>query len=207
MEWIPIIEAAARLGVSDRTIRRKIHAGELFHVKQGGRVLVKLDGESPTETLSAAGRQLSEVATASAVLRSQDQESMSAMLAAMTDTVGALRSDLWAARVGTGVSWLACVAILGLLGWGASIHHVSTVESEVSRVRFAYERDQLAATVEAQGSTVRAANQRVGVLEAQIAEDAKAHAATVGGLRQALTLLDSEREDLRTEVAELACRD
>ena len=196
MQWVPIIEAAAVLGVSDRTIRRRIKAGDLQSVTQSGRVMVQIDAESPAETLSAVGRQMSEVATANVVVRSQDQEQVSAVLSAMTDTVGGLRTDLRISR-------LVIAGILGLLGWGAFIHHESTVVYEVARVEFGHEREGLEATVEAQGRAVRAANERAEVLEGQIADNA----ATMGGLRQALTLLDSEREDLRRHVADLQCRD
>ncbi len=42
-EWRTIVELAAELGVSDRTIRRRIDTGEYEAKKEGRKILVKVD--------------------------------------------------------------------------------------------------------------------------------------------------------------------
>ena len=52
--WVTVSKAAAALGVSDKTIRRRVKQGKLEAQLEGRRLLVKLDKQSDTMTDSVS---------------------------------------------------------------------------------------------------------------------------------------------------------
>lgn len=69
--WVTIAEAAARLEVSDRTIRRRVRDGELTSRKHKGRVLILLADDTMKR---AGGDGEPDMAALADIVRRQDAE-------------------------------------------------------------------------------------------------------------------------------------
>ena len=67
MAWFPIQYAAAALGVSDRTLRRRIRAGMYTHRRVGRMILVELDLSSINDRLADVGEDFAEASKANAI--------------------------------------------------------------------------------------------------------------------------------------------
>lgn len=67
MAWLPSQYAAVVLGISDRTLRRRIKAGMYTHRREGRMVLVELDLSSDTDRLADVGEDSAEAGKANAI--------------------------------------------------------------------------------------------------------------------------------------------
>jgi len=121
-EWLSVEAAALRLGISSRSIARRIQSGQLeSRVDANGRrsVLVCLpapDVSQPAETQPLKDVPIEGVVTAGQA-RDLAQQAMTLVIRSHDDTVLAARAEMFAARRSTRRAW-AAVAILVI---GASV--------------------------------------------------------------------------------------
>lgn len=127
MSWMTQNEAAAALGCSIRTIRRRIRAGSMDARRDGRRLLVAVDTDKAMATVTQVGRQLAEVGAAAAIQRKQENDALTTIHSTFKDTlnvlatyrergereVGAYRR---AARWGWTAAALLAIALVGA-GW------------------------------------------------------------------------------------------
>ena len=76
MSWMTQTEAAAALGCSIRTVRRRIRAGSLTARREGRRLLVEIDTDRALSTVTQVGRHLAEVGAAAVIQRKQDADAL-----------------------------------------------------------------------------------------------------------------------------------
>ena len=93
MSWMTQTEAAAALGCSNRTIRRRIRAGMLKTRREGRNILVDVDTDRAVATVTQVGRQLAEVGAAAAIQKKHDADTLSTMQATFADTLAALSAS------------------------------------------------------------------------------------------------------------------
>lgn len=176
MTWLPINEAVQVLAVSERTVYRRISAGELQTRKEGGRVLVDVGPEQQRQTVAGTVRHLAEVSTASVVQQAQQQEGLARQLSDMADWRDQLQGDLQTARVETKWlrRWLAAICLAGVVslsgggfGWLRQTGR-HKVELETVRIELSDQRGQ-ATVLSAQ---VRDREQRLDQARTELVETA-----------------------------------
>ena len=90
MSWMTQTEAAAALGCSIRTVRRRIRAGTLTARREGRRLLVEIDTDRALSTVTQVGRHLAEVGAAAAIQRRQDADALTTIHDTFKDTLSSL---------------------------------------------------------------------------------------------------------------------
>ena len=131
MSWMTQTEAAAALGCSNRTIRRRIRAGMLKTRREGRNILVDVDIDHAVATVTQVGRQLAEVGAAAAIQKKHDADTVSAMQATFADTLNALSASrdvmerqTLASRRSARTGWMtATILVIALFagGWYYSL--------------------------------------------------------------------------------------
>lgn len=124
MAWTPVSEAAAALGVSERTIWRRIKADSIPTKSEQGRTFVGID---PEELESDSVRHLSHVAAAQLSMRKLDADTLGEMLDVIRDFRELLQAQHKRARRSARFATVMCVLALagaGLLGW----YHLQTTQ-------------------------------------------------------------------------------
>lgn len=114
--WTPVSEAAAMLGVSERTIWRRIKSETIDSRSENGRTLVKLDDEDSEFPL----QHMSSMAAAQLSLRKLDVDGLNDVLAMVRDYRSTLESEARRARRSARfASLLTLAAAIGLVvgGW------------------------------------------------------------------------------------------
>jgi len=114
--WTPVSEAAAMLGVSERTIWRRIKSETIDSRSENGRTLVKLDDEDAEFPL----QHMSSMAAAQLSLRKLDVDGLNDVLAMVRDYRSTLESEARRARRSARfASLLTLAAAIGLVvgGW------------------------------------------------------------------------------------------
>jgi excisionase family DNA binding protein len=136
MAWIPVTEAAVTLGVSERTVQRRIKAGTLSATHSNGRTLVDID-EQPDRLSDAVGR-LTDSTVAGAVMRRSDQQTLEGVLSVMSDYRTDLKAEAtrarWAAMVGIGAA-ISMAAVGGFLAVGFHDLALRAIASEATQER------------------------------------------------------------------------
>ena len=107
MVWMPVSEAAASLGVSERTIWRRIKSQSIETRSEGGRTLVGLE---PPRTGDPV-RELSHVAAAQLSMRKLDADNLCDVLSVLADYRGTFDEQIRRSR--RALRWT--VALIGLL--------------------------------------------------------------------------------------------
>lgn len=149
--YVTTAEAATILGISIRTLQRRIAAGELPTMPDGRRVLVGLDAAAPAT--SPRGRhEITDPATGT-MISMPDHELAAAAVAAMRERESMLarvdRAEHLAAatRRRSSIAWVAAAAAgiaaaLGIgIAWSASTHRddlagrVAAAEAEIDELR------------------------------------------------------------------------
>ncbi len=135
MSWMTQTEAAAALGCSNRTIRRRIRGGMIKTRREGRNILVDVDTDQAVATVTQVGRQLAEVGAAAAIQKRQDADTLTAIQSTFTDalaTVSACRESIEheAARTrrAAWIGWLTALALLVALSGGGWLYHTSEVQ-------------------------------------------------------------------------------
>jgi len=130
--WLPLLDAAAAYGVSERTMRRRVSDGEVPHRLRHGRreVLVPASCQTATDTATTDGRPggdrlAGSAATALAAIQSIEG-GLAGVLAMLAEEIRADRhviieqaqTDLRRVRRHAGMAWglAACLAALGAAG-------------------------------------------------------------------------------------------
>ncbi|MCH7925308.1 MAG: hypothetical protein IIC51_07215 [Planctomycetes bacterium] len=90
MSWMTQTEAAAALGCSIRTVRRRIRAGSLTARREGRRLLVEIDTDRALSTVTQVGRHLAEVGAAAVIQRKQDADALTTIHETFKDTLSSL---------------------------------------------------------------------------------------------------------------------
>jgi len=134
MAWMQQRDALTMLGVSQRTLSRRISKGELETKRDGTSVLVWIDEESPVDPVAKIGGQLAKVAAADAIKHSRDMD----IVAATVDALGhaterAAETERRAHNtIRASVCMAATVAIAAIVGvgWGGMKYHESTLENQ-----------------------------------------------------------------------------
>ena len=121
MRLVTVSEAAAALHTSERTIWRRVRAGQLRKVREGDRTLVEVDVADPLTAVSDASGKLSDAVQANAILRAQDVD-------VLTIVVDELRHQRKVSRAGSVMAVAASVAMLAVTAWLAVQYHSATLE-------------------------------------------------------------------------------
>ncbi len=112
MAWMPVAEAAAALGVSERTIWRRIKAQSIESRSEAGRTLVVVEDDA---TRQDAVRHLSHVAAAQLSMRKLDADTVTDVLAVLADYRSAFDLEIARTRRASRFAFaLAAVLMLGL---------------------------------------------------------------------------------------------
>jgi len=159
--WRSIDEAAAALGVCERTVRRRVERGEFTVQRVGGRVLVDIGGGAvPSVALASEARAVAEDARRSQATALVAFEQASR---AFADVERRHVADLRAARRSRSVAWIAAgVAALVAFAAAWTAGKLSdTVDTLTVQTARAEEREQRAWT--AVTDSLRAAEARQGV--------------------------------------------
>ncbi len=154
MVWMPVAEAAATLGVSERTIWRRIKSRTIDSRSEGGRTLVGLDPDSGDDE---SVRQLTNVAAAQLSMRKLDADNLCDVLTVLSEYRTSMHEQLRRSRRAARLSLtLACVLLVALFagGW----YHMNTIAALVASHRDANQalRSELGKDIRAQA--VRAAS-------------------------------------------------
>ena len=122
MAWMAVAEAAASLGVSERTIWRRIKSKSIDTRGENGRTLVQL----PTgENGEGTDQKLSNVSVAHFSMRKFEDDRTSEMLALLSDYRASFDSQISAMR--RSLRWLtALVCLLVMMVAGGAWYHVTT---------------------------------------------------------------------------------
>ena len=124
---VTVDDAAAALGVSDRTIRRYIRSGRLYVVKHGRQTLVRLDASgasTPARPMTTdTDRQTDQTLEILREAHRREVELLEARIADLKSQVEMFRSMLPGRVSATGAPWWLVVLLAGLLlalaGWTA----------------------------------------------------------------------------------------
>jgi|GEM_PF-2492742 len=130
MSWMTQTEAAAALGCSIRTIRRRIRAGSIGARREGRRLLVEVDTDKAMATVTQVGRQLAEVGAAAAIQRKQENDALSTIHSTFKDTLDVLAAyreraerEVSACRRAARWGWMAAAMLaIAIVGAGWFIH-------------------------------------------------------------------------------------
>ncbi|MCB9851096.1 MAG: hypothetical protein H6817_10385 [Phycisphaerales bacterium] len=196
MAWMPVAEAAARLGVSERTIWRRIKSDSIQSRNEAGRTLVMFDEQGDdSETV----RQLSHVAAAQLSMRKLDADTMGEVLGQLGECRTSFEREMGRKRTALRITALVAAVLALALGAGV-IYHTDTL----TRLRADHVADLDALRTEHQ--------QELGDQQAVIARSegtAKAQADEVAHLRKAsmeyqthLAALEASRNELQCTVEE-----
>lgn len=159
MAWLSMTDAASALGCTERTIRRRVRAGQLDVRRDGHRSLVEIDTDRAMDTVTGIGRQMSEVATATAIQRRQDSDLLGIVVAE-------LQSARRTARVATVMSVMAVIVMGGIVAWLGTQFHTM----EVGHIRAASENRRLLDSAVSEAVQARS-GQHEASLRAERAED------------------------------------
>lgn len=199
MRLVTPTEAAATLGCSERTIRRKLASGQLRKVSQSGRTLVEVETLDPLADVSG---KLAEVTTAHAIQRRTDSDTMSAVVATLDRALEradyserrAMNAVRWSVLAASGVGIAAVVAVLAVAWYThtEAVNHAGTVASLETSLT-----GQLSKTATLQTALTGARLDRDGLAEAvRVAEARAAEALTIAAT------LQLERDGLAETVRE-----
>lgn len=119
MAWMPVAEAAASLGVSERTIWRRIKSDTIPSKSDRGRTLVALDDPDPD---ADPVRQMSHVAAAQLSMRKLDADTLSEVLAVMTDYRTSFDDEIRRVRRGARFAGVVATVLLLALCGGVWYH-------------------------------------------------------------------------------------
>jgi hypothetical protein len=170
MAWKPVAEVAAAMGVSERTIWRRIKANTIESRNENGRTLVYIEEPDP-ETDPV--RQLSHVAAAQLSMRKLDADTMTDVLAVLKDYRTSF--DLEIARARREARWGLVTAVVLLVAVAAGVvYHTQKVKDL---------RDD-----------------RQTALELQQAELIAKHQEAIGGLKTRAAEAQAQAEALASEV-------
>jgi len=219
MELATVEEAATMMGVSVRTVWRKLKADELQSHKQGGRVMVDVTDLTDCDTARDTGRQMTQVAAAQLAIRHQDSERWERTLAEFRRFEDTLRDEMRLVSRGRQVAIgavIGLVAILGAVaGGGAWWHrdqqavaerehglavaemreqHVEQVAAEKGRA------GQLAASVGDLEGQVGTLNEELTITKLSAAEDRGRAERLMSNLNEAR----EENDELQAQVQDLA---
>jgi hypothetical protein len=117
MAWMPVAEAAARLGVSERTIWRRIKSDSIQSRSEGGRTLVAYE-DPAGETV----RQLSHVAAAQLSMRKLDADTFGEAVGALGEFRNAFEREMARKRTALRVVGSLAAVLLIALAAGAYWH-------------------------------------------------------------------------------------
>ncbi len=195
MAWMPVAEAAARLGVSERTIWRRIKSATIPSRSEAGRTLVDFDeSATPAEGSSTFGARSADLEA-----RGLDDEAMAALVAELGEFRAASEREVLRARRSKRAALTLAAVLMGAVGAGVWYHldtlariaksHAGTVHD----LDVAYEQDlggmrSASARLEAQVATQQAEL-------ARLQKDADAQ-------RAALAAIESSRDALQCLVDE-----
>ncbi len=127
---MPVAEAAAVLGVSERTIWRRIKSDTIDTRSENGRTLVHIEEPEPT---ADPVRQLSNVAAAQLSMRKLDADNISDVLTVLTDYRASFDKEMTRTRRGTRFAWFVA-AILLLAATASVLYH----REQFTRLRLAH---------------------------------------------------------------------
>jgi hypothetical protein len=179
-EWLSVEAAALRMGISSRSIARRIQSGQLeSRVDANGRrnVLVCLPAPNVSQPVAAAVKETAaEQSTtenpsqgiSSSQARELAQQALTVVIRSHEETVLAARSEMFAARRSSRRAW-AAVAIL-LIGASVTVGIVThNLTAAAGLVREAEEREQHAQT-QITGLTAERDQLRDQMVQAKIRE-------------------------------------
>lgn len=129
MAWTPVSEAAAALGVSERTIWRRIKADTIPTKSEQGRTFVGID---PEELESDSVRHLSQVAAAQLSMRKLDADTLGELLEVIRDYRESLQVQHKRSRRSARLATMMCMLAMagaGFLGW----YHLQSTQRLNSR--------------------------------------------------------------------------
>ena len=116
---MPVAEAAVVLGVSERTIWRRIKSDTIDTRSENGRTLVHIEEPEPA---ADPVRQLSNVAAAQLSMRKLDADNISDVLTVLTDYRASFDKEMTRTRRGTRFAWFVA-AVLLLAATASVLYH------------------------------------------------------------------------------------
>ncbi|MCH8149062.1 MAG: helix-turn-helix domain-containing protein, partial [Planctomycetes bacterium] len=176
MSWMTQTEAAAALGCSIRTVRRRVRAGSLTARREGRRLLIEVDTDKALSTVTQVGRHLAEVGASAAIQRREDADSLTTIHETFKDILSSLAScqdraerDIGTYRRSARRGW-AMASFLGIgLASAAWFIHTERVahsdglhvlENEVQAIESAAETAMVTSEVRHAGEMTTVAAQR-----------------------------------------------
>lgn len=178
MAWMPVAEAAATLGVSERTMWRRIKAQTVPSRNENGRTLVALDDPDPNRD---PVRQLSHVAAAQLSMRKLDADTVAELLAVVGEYRTSFETESARARRAARWSGAAAVLLMVLLFAGVWYHAASLYDLKTSHA------DDITQVKDGYAETVAELAEKTSRAEGL----ASAHAAEIDSLRR----LDVQRHE------------
>jgi len=149
MTWLCSQDAAAHLGISDRTLRRRLRTNQYNHRREGRMVLVELDKPDTEDRMATIGDHFAEASKANAITTRTTADAMAALSERHRIEVQTLR------RMNVATTVIGCLAsaslatvvvILALAYDGTrddvSAMRVEHVRQEMKTATLRAERDQ-----------------------------------------------------------------
>jgi len=131
MEFVPVSEAAARHGKSERTVWRWIKEAKVTTQTVGGRVLVGCDN---TDRMRDTIEQLSTVTSEQVVLRDREFDSHGRLLSVVESLNVTLRGELRASRLSSRALSVFAFVLLVVMGVGVYFHTTLLAKSDAGRI-------------------------------------------------------------------------
>lgn len=168
MAWLCSQDAAAHLGISDRTLRRRLRAGQYNFRREGRMHLVELDVPDDTDRLADVGEHFAQAAAATAITSRTTADTMAALSASQRETIRMLKiGTAVTAAVGVLATVMLCfVGRYMYLRYDATRNELSDARRQHVRQVSTLERERDVAR-----QAVVQANSRTAAAEAQAAED------------------------------------
>lgn len=130
MSWMTQTEAAAALGCSVRTIRRRIRSNCINTRREGRNILVEVDTDKAVSSVTHVGRQLAEVGAAAAIQSKHDADTLAAVTDNFRDTLSVLsacretlETEARRARRTARSGWVVATVLMLALSVGAWLYH------------------------------------------------------------------------------------
>jgi len=143
MAWMSKFEAALALGVSVRTLERRIVAGELKARRDGRSVIVDVADEDDREPVADLDQHLKEPGRSHVPQKAEAAEELRGVLWALTEYRRELGRRIRRARISAGVGWTAVAAMIIVMTVGAWRYGTTTKahESDLRLLQMAHSRE------------------------------------------------------------------
>jgi len=151
MTWLCSQDAAAHLGISDRTLRRRIKTGMYNHRREGRMTLIELDVPDDTDRLADVGEHFAKAAAATAITSRTTADTMAALSTSQRETIRMLKIG----NAATAVVGVLTAVTLGLVGRYMYLQYDQT-RTELSDARRQHVRQVDAVEDERDAATRRA---------------------------------------------------